>query len=93
MVNIPKDFVEVEILVDENGKLECSIVGHGPNTSCTLEKDDEVLKDLIGNFTDIEDYDYTDEYYGTLKPIEQVSVSGDPVSSKQETNENDGIKI
>jgi len=63
MGSIPDNYVEIEVEIDENGNFTRKIVGHGSNTGCAMEKDDEVMEDVLSELGEIGDYDHTDEYY------------------------------
>jgi len=63
MGGIPENYVEIEVEIDENGNFKRHIVGHGPNTACNMEKDDELMNDVLAELGDVDDNDHTDEYY------------------------------
>lgn len=50
-------FIDIEILIDENGNVEQHIINHGDGASCNSENDASLLMDLFkksfGEFGDI----------------------------------------
>ena len=86
MSNIPDNYVEIEVEIDDNGGFKRKIIGHGANTSCELEKDDELMNDVLADLGGSDDYDHTDEYYAekenpiNVKPI----ATGCPLPPKEE---------
>ena len=72
-MNIPEGYVEIEVEIDEkDGSYKRKIVGHGPKTSCKMERDDELMEDLFEGLGPVDDNDHTDEYYSEKEnPIKQ----------------------
>jgi hypothetical protein len=75
-MKIPEGYVEVEIEIDENdGSYKRKIVGHGPKTSCKLERDDELMDDLFEGLGSVDDNDHTDEYYSEKEVLIQNPIA------------------
>ena len=89
MSNIPENYVEIEIEIDENGNFKRSIVGHGPNTSCDLERDDELMNDMFSELGETDDNDHTDEYYADKEnPITSRPMSTEAPKTPQKDQKN-----
>lgn len=67
-MGIPPDHVEVEVVINKDGKYEAKIVGHGPEMSCLDENDKALLGDFIG--FEVESFGKTDEYFTQTQPNE-----------------------
>lgn len=79
---IPNNHIEVEVEIDDDGNIKRTIVGHGANTGCHLENDEELLKELFIDIGDVEDSDVTDDHFGQKKnPINPIA--GKPIEEKK----------
>ena len=73
---IPNNHIEIEVEIDDDGNFKRTIVGHGANTGCHLENDEELLKELFIDVGDIQDSDVTDDHFGQKKnPIKPIASS------------------
>jgi hypothetical protein len=63
MSGIPEGHVLIEVTISEDGSYKEEIVGHGPNSSCTTEDDDQLLQDLFGDLGEDDDWGKTREGY------------------------------
>ena len=66
--DIPPNYVEVEIIIGDDGEVEAQILRHGPNTSCTHQNDKKLLSDFFDDKFEVEDMKHTEEYYEETKP-------------------------
>lgn len=89
MHNIPENYVEIEVEIDDNGNFKRTIIGHGPNTSCNMEKDDELMNDLLAELGGSDDNDLTDEYYSEKQnPITARPISVENPKTPSENKKN-----
>jgi len=94
MGGIPENYVEIEVEIDENGNFTRKIVGHGPNTGCSMEKDNELMNDLLAELGEVDDYDHTDEYYeGEHDPITARPIKSDCPKNKPKEENKDKITL
>ena len=75
-MKIPDGFVEIEVEISEEGHYKCQVIGHGDNTSCKLEKDDEIINDILEDIGSDEDSGLTDTFYEEeVSPIKKLIVN------------------
>jgi len=68
MSEVPEGFVEIEVVIDSNGKFKTKILRHGDKTACLNGQDDEILDGLIDGVGETEEYGHTEEFYEETKP-------------------------
>jgi len=93
MGGIPENYVEIEVEIDENGNFKRHIVGHGPNTSCQLEKDDELMNDLFSELGETDDNDHTDEYYSEKEHTITARPANGAPPKKPQVGEKDKLTL
>jgi len=69
--SVPQGCIEVEFVLEPDGTLRQTIVGHGDGASCMSEDDKRLLNDLLrqefGDMLEVEEAGKTKEFYDEQK--------------------------